>query len=134
MGGVVMGALHPSPPPPLISFGAYGLMGLGAGFATTRWLKTAENSTDYSIMNTGKALMWLPTTREEKYKAKQAVDTFFVRFGDMVAAIIFIIGTTVLHFGVKELSGINLIVVAIWLVLTFFFLRSHAKLVNQQTE
>jgi len=31
-------------------------------------------------------LLWLPTTREQKYKAKHAVDTFFVRFGDMLSA------------------------------------------------
>ena len=79
-------------------------------------------------------MMWLPTAREEKYKAKQAVDTFFVRFGDTAAAIIFIVGTTVLHFGVKQLSGINLIFIAIWLIFTFFFLRYHVKLTSQQPE
>ena len=44
-----------------------------------RWIKTAENATDYSMMNTARQLLWLPTSREEKYKAKQAIDTFFVR-------------------------------------------------------
>ena len=42
----------------------------------------AENSTDYSLMNTTKQMLWLPTSRDEKYKAKQAIDTFFVRAGD----------------------------------------------------
>ncbi len=51
-----------------------------------RWIKTAENATDYSIMNTARQLLWLPTTREEKYKAKQAIDTFFVRGGDVLSA------------------------------------------------
>jgi ATP/ADP translocase len=46
------------------------------------YVKIAENSTDYSVMNTAKQMIWLPTTREEKYKAKQAIDTFFVRTGD----------------------------------------------------
>jgi hypothetical protein len=32
-------------------------------------------------------LLWLPTTREEKYKAKQAIDTFFVRGGDVLSAV-----------------------------------------------
>ena len=32
-------------------------------------------------MNTAKQMIWLPTSREEKYKAKQAIDTFFVRDG-----------------------------------------------------
>lgn len=117
---------------PVVAFGVYGLFALGVGFAIIRWSKTTENSTDYSIMNTGKAMLWLPTTREEKYKAKQAVDTFFVRFGDLAAAIIFIIATTVLSFGIKEVAGINLIMVVIWLILTFSVLKKHDKLVNQK--
>ena len=42
-------------------------------------LKVADNSLDYSLGNTTKQALWLPTSREAKYKAKQAVDSFFVR-------------------------------------------------------
>ena len=118
---------------PMLSFGAYGVIGLGAGLAVVRALKLAENSTDYSIMNTGKAMFWLPTTREEKYKGKQTVDTFFVRFGDFVAAALFIVGTTVLGLGVRSVAGANLVIVAVWLVLTFLVLRYHSKLVAQKS-
>jgi len=119
---------------PIVAFGVYGLFALGVGFAMIRWSKTAENSTDYSIMNTGKAMLWLPTTREEKYKAKQTVDTFFVRFGDLAAAIIFIVATTVLSFGIREIAGVNLIMVVVWLFLTFSVLKKHDKLVNQKAK
>ncbi len=115
---------------PLVAFGVYGVIGLGAGLAIVKWLKIAENSTDYSIMNTGKAMLWLPTAREEKYKAKQTVDTFFVRFGDFAAAIIFIAGTTVLGLGIKKVAGFNLIVIAVWLLFTFLVLKKHQKLVS----
>ena len=50
------------------------------------WLKMADNSIDYSLGNTTKQALWLPTSREAKYKAKQAVDSFFVRMGDVVQA------------------------------------------------
>ena len=43
------------------------------------WVKVADNSIDYSLGNTTKQALWLPTSREAKYKAKQAVDSFFVR-------------------------------------------------------
>ena len=46
-------------------------------------LKVADNSLDYSLGNTTKQALWLPTSREAKYKAKQAVDSFFVRMGDV---------------------------------------------------
>ena len=50
--------------------------------------KVLENSLDYSIYNQAKQSLWLPTTREQKYVAKQAVDTFFVRGGDLVAGLL----------------------------------------------
>jgi AAA family ATP:ADP antiporter len=116
---------------PILAFGVYAVIGLGAGLAIVSWLKIAENSTDYSIMNTGKAMLWLPTAREEKYKAKQTVDTFFVRFGDFAAAIIFIAGTTALGLGVTRLAGFNLIIIAVWLALTFLVLKRHTDLVSR---
>ncbi len=115
---------------PLLAFGVYGVIGLGAGLAIVKWLKIAENATDYSVMNTGRAMLWLPTAREEKYKAKQTVDTFFVRFGDLAAAIIFITGTTVLGLGVTRVAGFNLLIVGVWLLLAFLILKKHRKLVR----
>lgn len=53
--------------------------------AVLRVSKTAENATDYSLNNTVRNMLWLPTTREMKYQAKQAVDTFFVRMGDVAS-------------------------------------------------
>ena len=44
----------------------------------------ADNSLDYSLGNTTKQALWLPTSREAKYKAKQAVDSFFMRAGDVL--------------------------------------------------
>ena len=66
-----------------------------------RWAKTAENSTDYSVMNTARQVLWLPTSREEKYKAKQALDTFFVRTGDVLSAPLVFAGTHWLILGVS---------------------------------
>ena len=48
--------------------------------------KILENSTDYSIQNTLRQALFLPTSREAKYKAKAAIDTFFTRVGDVVSA------------------------------------------------
>jgi AAA family ATP:ADP antiporter len=113
---------------PVLAFGAYGLIGIGAGLGLVKWLKIGENATDYSIMNTGKAMLWLPTAREEKYKAKQTVDTFFVRMGDFAAALLFIAGTTLLGFGVRAIAAIVLLLVAVWLVVTFRVLKRHDRL------
>ena len=97
---------------PLVAFCAYGSASAGAALGVLLYVKVAENSTDYSVMNTAKQMIWLPTSREEKYKAKQAIDTFFVRAGDMLAAGVVFLGTHIVHRGVPGFARLNMIFVA----------------------
>jgi len=113
---------------PIIALGAYGFIAIGATLAVVRWAKTAENSTDYSLMNTAKQLLWLPTTREEKYKAKQAVDSFFVRIGDLLAALVVFAGTAWLTLGTSGFALVNLGFVAVWLALAWALVRRNRQL------
>ncbi len=114
---------------PLVSLSAYTLIGAGVAFAVVRWAKTAENATDYSVMNTGRQMLWLPTRREEKYKAKQALDTFFVRTGDMIAGGLVFVGTTWLALGVRGFAWGNVALVALWLVVALLVVRENRRLV-----
>jgi AAA family ATP:ADP antiporter len=113
---------------PLIALGAYGVVAVGATMAVVRWAKTAENSTDYSVMNTAKQLLWLPTSREEKYKAKQAVDSFFVRLGDLTAAFVVFACTTWVTLDANGFAIVNLCFVAVWLVLAVALVRRNRQL------
>ena len=78
-------------------------------------LKVADNSIDYSLGNTTRQALWLPTSREAKYKAKQVIDSFFVRAGDVLQAGIVFIGER-LPFAVPAFAAINLVLVGGWLV------------------
>ncbi len=113
---------------PLVAFGAYGLVAAGAGLAAIRWAKTAENAVDYSIMNTGKQMLWLATRREEKYKAKQAIDTFFVRTGDLLAAGLVYAGTTWAGAGVTKFASVNLALVVVWGAIAWAVLKRYRSL------
>ena len=110
---------------PLVSLGTYALAAAGVGFAVFRWAKIAENSTDYSLMNTAKAMLWLPTSTKAKYKAKQAIDTFFVRFGDVLAAGTVWMGTTWLAFGQRQFAAFNLALAALFLMFATLIYRSY---------
>ena len=55
--------------------------------AVVRIGKILENSTDYSIQNTIRQALFLPTSREAKYKAKAAIDTFCTRLGDVLSRV-----------------------------------------------
>jgi AAA family ATP:ADP antiporter len=71
---------------PTIALTGYLLMLRAPSFEAVRWLKIADNSTNYSLGSTTMQSLWLPTSREVKYKAKQAVDSFCVRAGDVLSA------------------------------------------------
>jgi len=108
---------------PLIALGGYAIVAAGVGFSVVRWVKTVENAADYSIMNTARQMLWLPTTREEKYKAKQAIDTFFVRGGDLLSAAAVYAGTQVLHLTVAQFAIGNLAMTGLWLAIALRILR-----------
>jgi ATP:ADP antiporter, AAA family len=90
--------------------------------------KIAENSADYSLNNTLRAMLWLPTTREMKYKAKQAVDTFFVRMGDVASGAWVVIGAGMLGVGVRGFALTNVVLAAVWLWLALAIVREQRRL------
>ncbi len=67
--------------PPLVSLAGYGAMAVENTLLVFTAAKTAENGANYSINNTARQVLWLPTTKEMIYKAKAAIDTLCVRFG-----------------------------------------------------
>jgi AAA family ATP:ADP antiporter len=58
--------------------------------------------------------LWLPTSREAKYKAKQAVDSFFVRTGDVMQAGLVFAGEK-LALTIPAFAGINVVLAGAWL-------------------
>src|SRR5262249_8913529 len=94
-----------------------------------RVAKVLENSTDYSIQNTARHALFLPTSREAKYKAKAAIDTFFWRAGDMLQAG-FVLGGTWLMFTTRQYAWVNMLLVCVWLTLVLGIYREHRRLVK----
>lgn len=113
---------------PFVSLGAYALIGAGVAFSVLRWAKTAENATDYSVMNTAKGMLWLPLTREEKYKGKQAIDTFVVRLGDVMSAGVVALGVNLLHLGTTGFALANVGIALVWIGVGVLLVREHRKL------
>lgn len=79
--------------------------------------KGAENAIDYSLNNTLKQMLWLVTSPEMKYKAKQVVDTFCVRIGDFCSAMSVLVAVDLLKFSVPTFAWISIVLSGIWLVL-----------------
>lgn len=112
---------------PLVALCGYGLIAFGAVLPVIRGVKTMENGTDYSLQNTTRAALFLVTPREEKYKAKVAIDTFFVRGGDTLSALAVLAGTIILKLAVEKFALINVACVVVWLALCLLIMHEHKK-------
>jgi len=95
---------------------------------TVRIGKTLENASDYSVNNTARNMLWLPTTRAMKYQAKQAVDTFFVRMGDVSSAVLVYLCAGLMGLGVRVFAITNIVLVAGLLVVCTFILREQKNI------
>ena len=98
------------------------------------WVKVAENGTDYSLMNTTRASLFLITSREEKYKAQAVIKTFFQRAGDVLSALIVFLGTTYLAFNTERFAGFNIVLLMIMIFICFLIMKEHKKLSAKKTE
>jgi ATP:ADP antiporter, AAA family len=119
---------------PLIAFFGYFAIAFFPILSLIRWIKIAENATDYSLQNTVRHVLFLPTTREEKYNAKQAIDTFFVRAGDVLQAVLVFVGLRWFGFQVKDFALFNMGLVTIWLIIAYFIGKQNSKLTAQISE
>jgi AAA family ATP:ADP antiporter len=99
---------------PIVALVGYAMLLRAPSLQAMAVLKVADNSLDYSLGNTVKQALWLPTSREAKYKAKQAVDSFFVRVGDVIQAGIVFAGERV-ALSVPGFAAVNVLLVTAWI-------------------
>jgi AAA family ATP:ADP antiporter len=94
---------------PALSLATFGAILIHPILSVVRGLKIAENGTNYSLQNTVRNALLLPTSREAKYKAKAAIETFCVRLGDVTQAGIIFLGTRFLHLPIGGFAAITLV-------------------------
>lgn len=100
-----------------------------------RFTKIAENSVDYSLHNTLRQALYLPTSRESKYKAKAAIDTFFVRIGDVIAGIVLVyLVVEVLQLDVSAFAWINAALAVVWMTLIYRIGKLHDQRTIERAE
>lgn len=112
---------------PLIALGGYGLLAIAPVLSYIKFAKILENSTDYSLQNTVRHSLLLPTSREAKYKAKAAIDSFFWRAGDLFSTGVVYLGT-LLALTPRNFAVINLGLVLVWLVIVMMIGREHRRI------
>lgn len=99
---------------PFLAVAGYGTSALLPLLAVVGTVKVLENSTDYSLQNTIQQALFLPTSRDAKYKAKSAIDTLSVRLGDLVSTGLVVLGTA-LNFSTMAFAMTNVVAGLGWI-------------------
>jgi AAA family ATP:ADP antiporter len=113
---------------PVVALVSYTAMAYVPILAIVKVMKIAENSTDYSINNTARNVLWLPVSAEMKYKGKPTIDSLFVRIGDGIAALTVLIGVQILALSTQSFFVLNVVLVCIWIAFAFVVIREHRRL------
>jgi AAA family ATP:ADP antiporter len=92
---------------PLIMIAGYALLSFMPILILIRIIKTFENALNYSLQNTIRHALFLPTETHQKYKGKTGIDTVFWRLGDLVQAGAIYIGVNLLGFGLGNFAALN---------------------------
>jgi ATP:ADP antiporter, AAA family len=116
---------------PGIALGSYSLLLWLPLLPVMRWAKIVENGVDYSVQNTTVQALFLPTSREAKYKAKAAIDTFFKRAGDVLQAGIVKVGA-LLELGITGFVVINLVLTLVWLGVAVGIARKYRRRAQEE--
>lgn len=119
---------------PAIAFVDAAVIALVPVWNVVRFGKVAENATDYSLNNTLRNVLWLPTTRLQKYIGKQAVDSFFVRAGDVASAVCVYIMAERLKLGVPAFGIVSLVCVVAWFFLARAIVAENARMSSAAAE
>jgi AAA family ATP:ADP antiporter len=110
---------------PLVSLAAYLSMAIAPVIGIIKVMKVAENSSNYSINNTARHMLWLPTTKAMMYQAKATIDTLFVRIGDGLAALTVLLGTRFWSYTLSDFLLVNIVLSTFWIILAVCLIREY---------
>jgi ATP:ADP antiporter, AAA family len=115
---------------PAISFGVYNILIFVPLLNAALAAKVLENSTDYSLNNTVRNMLFLPCTYEQKFAAKQAIDSFFVRVGDVLSAAL-VFGGTFIALPARGFAAVNVVLAVAALFLAWQVGRHYKMLTSR---
>jgi AAA family ATP:ADP antiporter len=111
---------------PCVAFAGYGIVLVAPVLWLIRVAKVAENSLDYSLQNTARQALYLVTSRVEKYVGKTLVDTFLVRVGDVLSALVVLLGSRI-GIATRTFAALNVVLVGLWIVVVLALGRENAR-------
>ncbi len=92
-------------------------------------LNTADNGFSYSINQSAKEALYVPTSRDEKYKAKAFIDMFVQRFAKALAVGLSLLITTFFtgFESLRWLSLVTVVILILWIIAARYAGRVFAE-------
>jgi AAA family ATP:ADP antiporter len=115
---------------PMLAVTGYGASAMVPLLAVVAAVKVVENSTDYSLQNTIQQALFLPTSRDAKYKAKSAIDTLSVRLGDLVSTGLVFVGAQ-FHLSILGFALTNVVAGLLWIWIAVQLRRSQRRMTSE---
>jgi AAA family ATP:ADP antiporter len=117
---------------PAMSMLGFGSLAAAPVFATLAVFTILRRASNFSLTNPAMEVLFTVVPREDKYKAKNIIETFVYRGGDQVGAQLY---SGLIALGLT-LAGVSIVAVplsAVWLVLALWLGRKQASLARALT-
>jgi len=116
---------------PIISILGFGGLALVPAFGTVAVFTVLRRGGNFAITNPAMEVLFTVVRREDKYKAKNVIETFVYRGGDQIGAWAYK-GLTGLGLGLVGISSVAVPLSMIWLGLGLWLGRRQAQLAGEQ--
>jgi ATP:ADP antiporter, AAA family len=111
---------------PVFAFAEYGVYLAAPILGVFFVAKVGESSLEYSVQNTARQALFLDASRMEKYVGKTVVDTFVVRAGDALTALVILSGSRV-DLSPRAFAVLNLGLIAVWIFVVYAIDRESLR-------
>ena len=95
-------------------------------------LRIIENSMGYSLQNTLRQILFLPTSKQAKYEGRSVIETFFWRLGDVFQGVSVYIGFNVIKLDWSYFIMLNIVLTIIVLLMVLRIGYHYRGLIRQQ--
>jgi len=94
-------------------------------------LKGTDISLSHSLSQSVRELLYIPISPEIKYKAKVFIDMFVNKLAKGLAAVLILLFFTLLHFSLKEMSLIAIVIIFLWVALDQWITKEYVNIVKR---
>lgn len=116
---------------PVVSILGWAIVGFAPVLTVVRLARMFEMTSDYSMTNTCRQALFLPTDKAECYEGKTTIETFFWRFGDLLQVGMLAAGSRWLGMGIVEFAFFNVVLASFWLATAMLIGRMYRDLAHR---